>query len=188
MRILLRKVITRWAKVGSQHLRTTLVSNSNYLIAPVIPIILCAPKYLDGSMTLGQVTQAAAAFVQVQTAFNWLVDNYPRLADWQASARRVATLILAIDKIDNIEQSGIGMIERKEYRRRRHPTAWIVGNLERRHDRRRRHRCANINPGEKVLVVGESGYRQEYAGARHCRIVAVGRRRSAYPQATPGCS
>ena len=42
------------------------------------------PKYLSGDMTLGDVTQAAAAFVQVQSAFNWLVDNYPRFADWMA--------------------------------------------------------------------------------------------------------
>ena len=39
------------------------------------------------SMTLGEVMQAASAFTIVQAAFNWLVDNYPRLADWTASAR-----------------------------------------------------------------------------------------------------
>ena len=70
-------------------MRATVVSNSNVVLAPVIPIILCAPKYLAGEMSLGQVMQAAAAFVVVQAAFNWLVDNYPRLADWAASARNV---------------------------------------------------------------------------------------------------
>ena len=55
------------------------------IIAPVVPVILCAPKFLDGTMTLGQVMQAASAFTIVQSAFNWLVDNYPRLADWNAS-------------------------------------------------------------------------------------------------------
>ena len=44
----------------------------------MLPIILCAPKFLDGSMTLGQVMQAASAFTIVQDAFNWLVDNYPQ--------------------------------------------------------------------------------------------------------------
>ena len=41
--------------------------------------------------------QAAAAFIQVQYAFNWIVDNYPRLADWTASARRASNLLDAID-------------------------------------------------------------------------------------------
>jgi ABC-type uncharacterized transport system fused permease/ATPase subunit len=50
-------------------------------------------------MTLGEVMQAASAFTIVQGAFNWLVDNYPRLADWTASARRVASF-MARSQID----------------------------------------------------------------------------------------
>ena len=58
-------------------------------------------------MTLGQIMQAAAAFAVVQTAFNWLVDNYPRLADWSASARRVSSLMISIDLLERAE-SGKG--------------------------------------------------------------------------------
>ena len=56
---------------------------------PVLPLLFAAPKYLQGDMTLGQVTQLAAAFVQVQMAISWIVDNYNRIAEWYASARRV---------------------------------------------------------------------------------------------------
>ena len=52
-----------------------------------VPILLSAPKYLNGTMTLGEVMQAASAFTIVQTTFNWLVDKYPRLSDWTASVR-----------------------------------------------------------------------------------------------------
>ena len=48
-------------------------------------------------MTLGQVMQAASAFTIVQSAFGWLVDNYPRLADWNACARRIASLMMSLD-------------------------------------------------------------------------------------------
>jgi putative ATP-binding cassette transporter len=85
------KVLRQWARLAGQHMRTTLVSQGSGLIAPVVPLLLCAPKFLDGSMTLGQVMQAASAFTIVQTAFGWLVDNYPRLADWNACARRIAS-------------------------------------------------------------------------------------------------
>ncbi len=81
-------------------MRTTVVSQTSGYIAPVLPIILCAPKFLDGSMTLGEVMQAASAFTIVQGAFNWLVDNYPRLADWTASARRVASLMVSLDALE----------------------------------------------------------------------------------------
>src|ERR1700709_2603845 len=85
-------------------MKTTMVSSTSGFIAPVLPIILCAPKYLDGSMSLGQVMQAASAFTTVQMAFNWLVDNYPRLADWTASARRVASLMVSLDALKKAEE------------------------------------------------------------------------------------
>ena len=56
------KVLKEWARLAGQHMRTTLVSQGSSLIAPVVPLLLCAPKFLDGSMTLGQVMQAASAF------------------------------------------------------------------------------------------------------------------------------
>ncbi|HEV2503653.1 MAG TPA: ABC transporter ATP-binding protein/permease [Mesorhizobium sp.] len=105
-------VLSRWARLTGQHMRTTMVSQGSSLFAPVVPILLCAPKFLDGSMTLGQVMQAASAFAIVQGAFGWLVDNYPRLADWNASARRGASLMMSLDALERAEQSdGLGRIE-----------------------------------------------------------------------------
>ena len=43
-------------------------------------------------MSLGELMQIATAFVQVQIALNWLVDNAIRLAEWLASAQRVLEL------------------------------------------------------------------------------------------------
>ena len=47
--------------------------------------------------------ERAGAFTIVQTAFNWLVDNYPRLADWTASARRVSALMVSLDALEEAE-------------------------------------------------------------------------------------
>ena len=81
-------------------MRITLVSQGNLLVAPVVAWILCAPKYLVGTMSLGEVAQAAAAFVTVQAALNWLVDNFPGLADCLSSINRVASLLVALDEVD----------------------------------------------------------------------------------------
>jgi putative ATP-binding cassette transporter len=51
-------------------------------------------------MSLGEVAQAVAAFVMVQTALNWLVDNYPGLAECLSSVNRVGSLLVALDEID----------------------------------------------------------------------------------------
>src|SRR5262245_52256723 len=108
---LLANLMNAYHRLAGQYMRTMFVSHGNFIIASVIPIILCSPKFLAGTMTLGQVMQATAAFIQVQYAFNWIVDNYPRLAEFTASARRVASLIVSLDKLDAAD---IGAIKRSE--------------------------------------------------------------------------
>jgi putative ATP-binding cassette transporter len=96
----LRAMLATWRQLAGQHARTTLISHGNTLLAPVVGLILCAPKFLAGTMTLGEVTQAAAAFAAVQASFNWLVDNYPRLADWMSSVNRVGNLLIVLDAFE----------------------------------------------------------------------------------------
>ena len=104
LQLKLQAVLLWWRETCSQLVRTTIVSHGNTLLAPVVGWLLCVPKYLSGAMSLGELTQAAAAFVVVQGAFNWLVDNYQRVADWRASAHRVATLLIAIDELEAKER------------------------------------------------------------------------------------
>src|SRR5262249_7711488 len=73
-----RGVLRRWRALVTQWMQTTVVSTTSSAFVPVLPILLCAPKYVANTMTLGEVMQASSAFVIVQVAFNWLVDNYPR--------------------------------------------------------------------------------------------------------------
>ncbi|MGE3989808.1 ABC transporter ATP-binding protein/permease [Pseudorhodoplanes sp.] len=109
------EVLRKWRALCAQHMRTTIVSHGSGIIAPVLPIILCAPKFLDGSMSLGQVMQAASAFTIVQAAFAWLVDNYPRLAEWTAGARRISSLMVSVDALEKAETGqGINRIKRAD--------------------------------------------------------------------------
>jgi vitamin B12/bleomycin/antimicrobial peptide transport system ATP-binding/permease protein len=152
----LAAVLRRWRHLCFQHMRTTVVSQSSAQLAPVIPVLLCAPKYLDGSMSLGQVMQAASAFVIVQTAFSWIVDNYPRFADWTASARRLASLLVSLDALDEAEKEGLGYITQGATS----DAAMKLVNLSVTLDDGTsviNDTEVTIMPGEKVLVVGESG-------------------------------
>jgi len=153
----LRTVIAKWRDLCFQHMRTTIVSQGSGVIAPVIPLILCAPKFLAGEMSLGQVMQAASAFTLVQAAFSWLVDNYPRLADWTASARRVASLLVSLDALQRAEQGdGQVRIEHDEG----DDTALQLCDLSVTLDDGTAvidEARVDIAPGERVLVEGESG-------------------------------
>jgi ABC-type uncharacterized transport system fused permease/ATPase subunit len=81
------------------------ISIGNTLLAPLVGLILSVPHHVQGTMLLGEVTQAAAAFVAVQGAFNWLIDNVPRLAECLSSANRVGNLLMAFDRLETQEGS-----------------------------------------------------------------------------------
>ena len=56
----------------------------------VVPILVAAPAYFGGDLSLGGLIMVAGAFAQVQGAMRWFVDNFSRLADWRAALHRVA--------------------------------------------------------------------------------------------------
>jgi vitamin B12/bleomycin/antimicrobial peptide transport system ATP-binding/permease protein len=134
------------------------LSGANYVLAPVVPLLLGAPKYLSGEMTLGSLMQAATAFMQVQVALNWLADNAMRLADWFASSHRVTQLSDAITRL----AESLGPVGQREtiklgtspdqcvYLRHLNIELYdgklMIDGAQ-----------AIISPGEKVLVRGDSG-------------------------------
>ena len=91
----------RWLAMIRRRGHLTWLTNGNGALVPVVPLLLAAPKYLSGDMSLGGVVQVAAAFIQVQIAFNWVVENFMRIAEWLASARRVMDLVEAIDRLES---------------------------------------------------------------------------------------
>jgi putative ATP-binding cassette transporter len=104
-------------------------------------------------MTLGQVMQATAAFIQVQYAFNWIVDNYPRLAEYAASARRVAGLLVSLDRLDQSDLTSIkrgeadgAAIRLKDVSVELTDGTVVIDEAD-----------IAIKLGEKVLLAGESG-------------------------------
>jgi len=161
-----------------QYIRTTVVSQSSTGFASIVPILLCAPKYVGGTMTLGEVMQAASAFVIVQVAFSWLVDNYPRLADWTASASPAR---IAVRLTGRIGACGT----------RRHRRGASCAGRPRGAGVRLRDLSVTLDDGsavvneadveiaagEKVLVVGESGTGKSTLVRANRRPVAVGNRR-----------
>jgi vitamin B12/bleomycin/antimicrobial peptide transport system ATP-binding/permease protein len=150
-------VRNRWYDLMMQYVRTTMVSQSSSGVASIIPILLCAPKYVGGTMSLGEVMQAVSAFMIVQGAFGWLVENYPRFADWTASASRLASLLVSLDRLERAErepangrilrrQAELGALRLRDVSVTLDDGSAVVNEAD-----------IEIGRGEKVLVVGESG-------------------------------
>ena len=148
-------VLCAWRELCFQYMRTTFISQTSGYVTPILPIILCAPKFLEGSMSLGEVMQAASAFTIVQAAFNWLVDNYPRLAEWAASARRVAAMQASLDHLDRAETRCGRIVQRECWDRtlRLRDVSITLGDGTSVLSRTQ----LEVKRGEKVLITGASG-------------------------------
>ena len=157
LRLTLDSLVEAWNRQIGQLARMTWLMGSNWAVAPVFPLLLEAPNYLAGTMTLGSLMQTAAAFVQVQVALNWLFDNYPRIAEWLASARRVTGLWAAFGKLDASVGTGAGdriMISESPDR-----TLKLVGLSVAQYNGRVMidEADTSVAPGDRVLLTGESG-------------------------------
>jgi len=93
-------VAATWTRVAHSAAQMTWITYGNSVIAPVVPLLLVAPKYLSDELTLGEMMQVAMAFVQVQAALNWFVGNYVRLSEWYASVVRVVALEEALGDLE----------------------------------------------------------------------------------------
>jgi vitamin B12/bleomycin/antimicrobial peptide transport system ATP-binding/permease protein len=113
---------------------------------------------LSGEFSLGELMQVATAFTQVQVALNWLVDNAIRLAEWFASAQRVVELTDALQELEDtigVQGSADTVVLGDSP-----DDAIHINNLcLTQHNGRLMIQDADtaIEPGEKVIVKGESG-------------------------------
>ncbi|MGE0419386.1 MAG: ABC transporter ATP-binding protein/permease [Acetobacteraceae bacterium] len=62
----------------------------------IFPIIIIAPRYFAGQVTMGQLFQTVDAFSRVASALSWVIDAYQSLAAWRAVVERLSTFERAI--------------------------------------------------------------------------------------------
>jgi vitamin B12/bleomycin/antimicrobial peptide transport system ATP-binding/permease protein len=79
----------------------SLLTSSLAYLAPIVPLIVALPRYLGGEIALGGLMQTAQAFSSVQWALSWLIDNFPKFAEWRASTDRVVHLHLALTDLED---------------------------------------------------------------------------------------
>ena len=70
-------------------------------LLPVFPLLVAAPQYIAGAMSLGALMQAAQAFQRLTSALSWPVDNVGEIANWRTSTGRVLSLDQAIERLES---------------------------------------------------------------------------------------
>lgn len=132
-------------------------SASYSVLSAAFPILVAAPRYITGAITLGVLMQTAQAFQQTVGALSWPIDNLPRAAEWRASVERVLNLHDALVRLDrevcDVPDGHIQVVRADE-----HKTLTFTGvaidepngtpivhpfNLE-------------VRPGDRVLIGGDA--------------------------------
>jgi vitamin B12/bleomycin/antimicrobial peptide transport system ATP-binding/permease protein len=67
-------------------------------VADIFPILVAAPRYFQGAITLGVLTQIGNAFGQVQGSLSWFIESYRDIASWRATVDRLLTFEAALQQ------------------------------------------------------------------------------------------
>ena len=121
----------------------------------IAPIIVASPGYFGGDLSFGAMMMVVGAFIQVQQALRWFIDNFITIADWRATLLRIASFretVVTMDRLGATENriefveaaGGTISLENLEI-----ATPKGCTTLSERH--------VEIAPGERVLIVGDSG-------------------------------
>ncbi len=127
------------------------------ILSTAFPILVSAPRYVLGAISLGSLMQSVQAFQQTTSALSWPVDNMSAVAQWRASVERVLGLVKALDaltqELENksdtnritLEKGDESVLKFEALCVARLDKMVCVGQLN-----------ADIHAGERVLMAGDA--------------------------------
>ena len=165
-----RELFTRIREVFDEQTtawRNILMFGTGYsVLSMAFPVLVCAPRYILGRITLGTLMQSAQAFQHMASALSWPVHSAGSIAEWRASVERVLGLLTALDTIDaQLAQPGRGialktadrpMLAFRDLSLTGYDGTVLTRDLN-----------TEILPGERVLLTGNV-----FTGARLFRAIA----------------
>jgi putative ATP-binding cassette transporter len=95
----IERIRANWWQLMKYTKNITLLTTAYDQLAGIFPILVAAPKYFSGAISLGVLTQIGNAFGQVQGSLSWFVESYGSLASWKATVDRLLTFQEAMDAV-----------------------------------------------------------------------------------------
>ncbi|PYM62625.1 MAG: ABC transporter ATP-binding protein [Candidatus Rokuibacteriota bacterium] len=75
--------------------------------ANFFPLLVAAPRYFSGAISLGVLTQITNAFWQVNNSLSWFISNYYAFAEWRATVDRLTEF--GREMAREAQQEGVGV-------------------------------------------------------------------------------
>jgi putative ATP-binding cassette transporter len=149
---LLRGVRRGWERQTYGLVRIIVFTTAYGVLANPFPLLVAAPRFIMGLISLGTLMQMAQAFSQVTAALAFPVDNLSGIALWRASVERVMALQDALGGLQ--EKLGANRIEVKHEGN----SLQLAGVRVMQHDGvpLMHEITAEIGPREHVLIEGDT--------------------------------
>lgn len=97
---LFRDIIEAFNRQTQAMSHIMLFTSGYSVLSMAFPVLVSAPRYILGNITLGALMQSVQAFQQMTSALSWPVDNMSTVAQWRASVERVLSLVKALDDLE----------------------------------------------------------------------------------------
>ncbi len=155
LRLELEPVLDIMRRLVTGVTRLTWVTAGYGWFAIVAPIVVAAPGFFTGDLSLGGLMMVVGAFNQVQQALRWFVDNFSVIADWRATLLRVASFRRTLADMDKLGDKTrrielvISDNEELELDDLRVASTAACTRLSERH--------VIIRPGERILIIAKRG-------------------------------
>jgi vitamin B12/bleomycin/antimicrobial peptide transport system ATP-binding/permease protein len=158
----LAAVLTAMRRLVTGLTRLTWVTAGYGWVTLVVPLLVATPLYFGGNLSFGGLMMAAAAFTQLQSSLRWFVDNFSTIADWRATLLRVAVFRRAVVETEVLHrtESRIQLGDVEPAAAAQAAQALVIDHVEIASPAgctRLQGGRLEIKPGERVLVLGESG-------------------------------
>ena len=95
-----RSVMLNWWDLILAQRRLTMFTGIVGQANGIVPLLMAAPGFFSGLMTLGTVVQVRFAYGQVSGALIWFVNAYQEIARWRANVERLASFEEVMEEAD----------------------------------------------------------------------------------------
>jgi len=177
-----RYVVENWWRLIRAQRNLTLLTTGVGQANTLVPLLVAAPAYFAGQLTLGSVMQVRIAYGEVSGALTWFVSAYQEIARWRATIERLVTLSEEIDaaRAELADKAGVhvdveedGGIRIEHLRLTRPDGQVMIEDAD-----------AVIAPGDSVALVGPTGSGKRTLLRAIAGIWRFGRGRVALPANT----
>jgi putative ATP-binding cassette transporter len=149
-----REIVRNWRQLISAQRNLLFVTTSAGHVSELVPVLVAAPAYFAGLITLGNIAQVRFAYGQVAGGLSWFANAYQEIARWRANVERLCTFLHVMDAADlDLADSAIqrvtserDAVQLSDLRLESPDGRVLIDDVH-----------ASIAAGERVAIVGPSG-------------------------------